>query len=74
MTVTSGARGTYPGDHAGLLALLLRLVAVLVAPAASVPELSAGVGLLVVVPQDGVIPAGALAQGQAAAWADGGRH
>ena len=73
MTVPSEMR-TYPGDHAGLLALLLRRVAVVVAPAAAVPELGAGVGLLVVVPQDGVVPAGALAQGLAAAGADGGRH
>ena len=50
------------------LAFLLRVKAVLVAVAATVPELCTGVGLLVVVPADVVVPTWALVQNQAAAW------
>lgn len=55
------------GDHTRPLALLLGVEAVLVPVAASVPELSAGVGLLVVIPADVVVPTRALVQDQAAA-------
>lgn len=48
--------------HARPLALLLCVEAVPVAAAASVPELGAGVGLLVVVPADVVVPTRALVQ------------
>ena len=53
-------------DHTRPLALVLRVKAVLVAVAASVPELCAGVGLLVVVPADVVVSTRALVQNQAA--------
>lgn len=47
-------------QHTGALARLLRVEAVPAAAAAAVPELSAGVGLLVVVPADVVVTARAL--------------
>jgi len=65
---------TCPGNNTSPLALLLGLEAVLVASTASVPELCARVGLPVVVPQDDVVPAGALAQGDTAPGIHGGRH
>lgn len=52
------------GDHTRPLALLLHVEAVPVAVAASVPELGAGVGLLVVVPADVIVPTRALVQDQ----------
>lgn len=55
------------GHHTRPPALLLRVKPVLVAVAASVPELGAGVGLLVVVPADAVVATRALVQDQAAA-------
>lgn len=60
------------GDHARCPALVLRVEAVLVAAAAAVPELGAGVGLLVVVPADVVFSTRALVQNQAAARVQGG--
>lgn len=57
--------------HTRPLALLLRVEAILVSIAASVPELSAGVGLLVVIPADVVVPTRALVQDQAAAGVQG---
>lgn len=59
--------------HTRPLALLLRVEAILVSIAASVPELSAGVGLLVVIPADVVVPTRALVQDQAAAGVQGHR-
>lgn len=53
--------------HTGALALLLRVKAVPAAAAAAVPELGAGVGLLVVVPADVVVTARALVQDHVAA-------
>lgn len=49
------------------LALLLRVEAVVVAAAASEPELGAGVGLFVVVPADVVVPTRALVQDEVTA-------
>lgn len=53
--------------HTRPLALVLRVEAVGVAAAASEPELGAGVGLLVVVPADVVVPTRALVQHQVTA-------
>lgn len=53
------------GDHTRPLALLLCVKAVLVAVTPSVPELGAGVSLLVIVPADVVVPTCALVQNQA---------
>lgn len=55
------------GDHTRPLALLFCVKAVPVAVTASVPELGTGVGLLVVVPADVIVPTRALVQNQAAA-------
>lgn len=58
-------------DHTRPLALLLCVEAVLVAVTASVPELGAGVGLLIVVPADIIVPTCALVQNQATARVQG---
>lgn len=66
MNVCSSERARDSGYDACPLAFLLGVKAVLVAVAASVPELRAGVGLLVVVPADVVVPTRALVQNQGA--------
>lgn len=55
------------GQHTRPLALVLRIETVPVAVTAAVPELSARVGLLVVVPADVVVPTRTLIQHQSAA-------
>lgn len=59
------------GDHTCSLALLLGVEAVPVAAAASVPELGASVGLLVVVPADVIFSTCSLVQNQPAARVQG---
>lgn len=58
-------------EHTRPPALSLCVKAVPVAAAAAVPELGAGVGLLVVVPADVIVPTRALVQDQAAARVQG---
>ena len=53
--------------NASLLAFILCFVTVAISTAASVPKLCTGIGLLVIVPVDGIVSAGALVQAEVTA-------